>query len=122
MENAQLETGYGIRRLALMVMESALKIMQLKQARDGEKDIPTSVVFTPKEEQYLERLLPALEGQTVKQKNPYPKGQLARAAWIIARLGGWKGYKSSRLPGTKTFKRGFDKFNAMVIAWDLNSS
>lgn len=116
-----LETGYGLRKLGLMVMECAIKIMQLKQARDGQTDIPVSSVFTSKEEEYLERVLPSLEGKTEKQKNPHPKGNLARAAWIIARLGGWKGYASSRLPGSKTFKRGLDKFNTMTWAWNLES-
>lgn len=122
LENALLETGYGLRKLGLMVMESAIKIMQLKQARDGQTDTPASVVFSSREEEYLERVLPKLEGKTEKQKNPHPKKSLARAAWIIARLGGWKGYTSSRLPGSKTFKIGLDKFNSIAWAWDIDST
>lgn len=122
LENALLETGYGLRKLGLMVMENAIKIMQLKQARDGESGIKVSAVFSSKEEEYLERILPTLEGETAKLKNPHTKKTLARAAWIIARLGGWKGYTSSRLPGTKTFKRGLDKFNAMALAWNIIDS
>lgn len=122
LENALLETGKSLRKLGLMVMESAMKIMQLKQARDGQTDIPVSSVFSSKEEEYLERILPTLEGQTEKQKNPHTRETLARAAWIIARLGGWKGYTSSRLPGSKTFKRGLDKFNMMASAWNIDST
>jgi hypothetical protein len=33
-----------------------------------------------------------LEGKTEKQKNPHARGTLARAAWVIDRLGGWSGY------------------------------
>lgn len=102
-------------------MENAVKIMQLKQARDGKTDIKVSSVFTAQEQEYLERVLPTVEGKTEKLKNPHPKQSLARAAWIIARLGGWKGYASSRLPGTKTFKNGLDKFNAMAWAWSISS-
>lgn len=116
-----LETGYGLRKLGIMVMDSAIKIMQLKQARDGQTDIPVHSVFSSQEEEYLERLVPILEGKTEKQKNPHPKGSLARAAWVIARLGGWKGYTSSRLPGSKTFKRGLDKFNTMTWTWNFDS-
>ena len=122
MENAQLETGNGLRKLGLMVMNSAIKIMQLKQARDGQTDIPLSTAFTDQEEKYLERILPELEGKTDKLKNPHPKKSLARAAWVIARLGGWKGYRSSRLPGTKTFKRGLDKFETIAWGWSLDST
>src|SRR4051812_8249485 len=32
--------------------------------------------------------------------NPHPTDSLAWAAWIIARLGGWNGYASSRPPGS----------------------
>ncbi|MEG3144607.1 hypothetical protein U1839_08060, partial [Sphingomonas sp. RT2P30] len=32
------------------------------------------------------------EGKTERQKNPHPKGSLAYAAWVCARLGGWTGY------------------------------
>lgn len=94
--------------------------MQLKQARSGTQ-MQTNEVFSQEEEGYLERILPTLEGKTEKQKNPYPKGNLARAAWVVARLGGWKGYTSSRLPGSKTFKRGLDKFEQIAWAWSLDS-
>jgi len=37
---------------------------------------------------------------------------LAWAAWIIARLGGWKGYSTSESPpGSLTMRRGLDAFD-----------
>ena len=36
--------------------------------------------------------LAQLEGRTQRQKNPHPRGSLAYAAWVCARLGGWTGY------------------------------
>ncbi len=102
-------------------MDSATKILQLRQARDGKSDVPAQRVFNEKEQEGLEKILPQIEGKTEKLKNPHPKGTLSRAAWVIARLGGWKGYASSRPPGMKTFKRGLDKFNAMVWAWTIDS-
>jgi hypothetical protein len=40
------------------------------------------------------------------QSNPHPKASLAWAAWIIAKLGGWNGYASSKPPGPITFFNG----------------
>ena len=40
----------------------------------------------------LEAFCATLEGKTERQKNPHPKGSLAYAAWVAARLGGWTGY------------------------------
>ena len=116
-----LETGYGLRKLGVMVMQSALKILQLRQARDGTADIQLEEVFNQEEQDALSKILPKLQGETVSLKNPHPEGQLSWAAWIIARLGGWKGYRSSSPPGMKTYKRGLDRFNAMVWAWHIDS-
>jgi hypothetical protein len=122
LENALLESGYGLRKLGIMVMDNAAKILQLRQAREGQTNLSADAVFDETEQQYLERILPTLEGNTEKLKNPYPVQSLSRAAWVIARLGGWKGYSTSRLPGMKTFKRGLDKFNIMVWAWEIDST
>ena len=121
MENALLETGYGLRKLGIMVMDNATKILQLRQVRDGNCEVPLETVFTPKEPEGLKTILPQMEGQTEALKNPHAADQLSWAAWIIARLGGWKGYATSRPPGMKTFKRGLDKFNAMLWAWEIDS-
>ncbi|MDP2414315.1 hypothetical protein [Daejeonella sp.] len=43
-----------------------------------------------------------LQGRTEKQKNPYSTKDLKRYAWVLARLGGWKGYESKRTPGITT--------------------
>lgn len=110
-ESSELESGKSIRKLLILGMEASIKIMALKASRSGETEAKTAELFKEKEISLLEILNQKLEGQTELQQNPYPKINLAWAAWIIARLGGWKGYKSQRPPGTITFKRGFDKFN-----------
>ena len=40
----------------------------------------------------LEACSARLEGKAARQKNPHPRGSLAYAAWVCARLGGWTGY------------------------------
>jgi hypothetical protein len=39
--------------------------------------------------------------------------------WTIARLGGWKGYKSQRPPGLTTLQEGLDKFYSIFNGWIL---
>ena len=60
-----------------------------------------------------------MEGKTEKQKNQLPRNQLSWAAWVIARLGGWKGYQSQPPPGPITMKRGLDKFATLLEAYRL---
>jgi hypothetical protein len=53
---------------------------------------PLSDAFDVGDQPVLERVSHSLEGKTQEQKNPHPKGTLAFAAWVFARLGGWTGY------------------------------
>ena len=95
-------------------MLTALKILQLRQDRDGLCSMGAYLVFSEQEIEFAERVSHTrYEGKTQLQKNPHPVGTLARMSWIIARMGGWKGYRSSGNPGPITLKRGLDKFNLM---------
>jgi hypothetical protein len=96
---------------------AAVTIMKLKQARDGTTQEGLEVVFDATDEPLLEELTFELEGNTQKQKNPHPPGSLARAQWVIARLGGWDGYYGK--PGPKTYRRGLDKFYAIKLGAKL---
>ena len=46
-------------------------------------------VFTEPEIETIAALNPTLEGKTERQQNPHLSRSLARAAWVIARLGSW---------------------------------
>ena len=53
----------------------------------------------------------------MKQKNPYPKGTLAFAAWVIARLGGWTAYYGK--PGPKIMRLGLEAFRRIKYGTTL---
>jgi hypothetical protein len=65
-------------------------------------DRQLAAAFEPESRPILEALSAKLEGRTARQKNPYPKGSLGFAAWVIARLGGWDRYYGK--PGPKTMR------------------
>jgi len=52
-------------------------------------------------------------------QNNYSECELSWASWVIARLGGWKGYTKQRPPGPITMKRGLDKFDLIYQGWLL---
>jgi hypothetical protein len=119
LEDSQIETADRLLKLAAIAAKAAVITLQLLQARDAPVSEPASIAFTTDEIAVLERLNSQLEGKTSLQKNPNPKATLRWAAWIIAKLGGWDGYPSSKPPGPITFKNGLQRFHAMVAGWSL---
>ena len=120
-EDSQLETAERLLKLAAIAAKAAVIILQLLQARDGPFTEPASIAFAADEIAVLDRLNSQLEGKTSLQKNPNPRASLRWAAWIIAKLGGWDGYPSSKPPGPITFKNGLQYFHAMVAGWSLKN-
>lgn len=119
-ESTELESGKSIRKLTIIIMKVSLKIQQLKAAREGNTDIKVTEVFKPEEVECLVRINEEVSGDTIKQQNPYDKNNLAWATWIIARLGGWQEfYNKSRPPGNKTLKWGLDKFEGIMIGYNI---
>lgn len=121
LEDSQLETAEGLLKLTAIATRAACMTMQLVHARDGRSGQPAALVFSPPEVQTLKALLPRIEGNTAAQRNPHPSNSLAWAAWIIAKLGGWDGYKSSKPPGPITFGNGLKAFHAIAIGWSLGN-
>jgi hypothetical protein len=122
LESSQLEHGARLEKLAVMAFSAAVRVMQLTLARDGESARPATDAFDGNEINVLQHIQPTLEGKTEKQKNPHSLRSLAWVAWIIARLGGWKGYASERKPGPITMLRGLKKFAAIQQGWLLARS
>jgi hypothetical protein len=121
LEDSQIETADRLVKLAAIAAKAAVVILQLLQARNGPFSEPASIAFTPDELAVLTGLNAKLEGKTSLQKNPNPKESLRWAAWIIAKLGGWDGYPSSKPPGPITFKNGLQQFHAIVTGWSLKN-
>ena len=109
-ESSQLGDGFKLKKLLAMTLEVALQVMRLKLSLNDETQKQDNL-FNSKEISFLKKLNRKIEGQTQKQKNPYDEKTLARIAWIIARIGGWTGYKSQGAPGYITIKNGLDKYH-----------
>lgn len=118
-ESSQVETAQGLSKLVCLALQATVRILQLTLARDGANSAPISSVFDAQEIKILQRILPTLEGRTQKQKNPHQPGSLAQAVWIIARLGGWKGYASEAKPGPITMLHGLQRFEAICNGWHI---
>ena len=120
-QSSRLDDYDALTKLALLALMAAVQILQLVQARDGKTEQKSDEVFDETEIQVIEQLNKQLEGKTAKQKNPHPPLSLAFAAWVIARLGGWKPNASPRPPGPITLFDGMVIFHNIVCGYKLNS-
>jgi Transposase DDE domain len=118
LEATQLESLEAIERLTLLALSVAVRTLQLIEGRDNPA-FAASVAFNDEQQQCLEQVAPTLQGRTRKQQNPYPNNSLAWATWIVARLGGWSGYRSQRPPGMPTLVHGLRQFEAIFLGWKL---
>ncbi len=114
LEDSQIETAERLLKLTAIATKAAVLTLQLLQARDGRSHEPAKTAFGPNELALLDRLAVKYKARTALQQNPHHKSSLAWAAWLIARLGGWDGYPSSKPPGPITFKHGIEQFHAMT--------
>jgi hypothetical protein len=119
LEDSQLETAERLIKLTAIAAKAAVTTMQLVQARTAPNGEPASLAFSEDEIAVLDKLNAELQGATKLQKNPHRKRSLKWATWIIAKLGGWDGYPSSKPPGPITFKHGLEEFHAIVAGWSL---
>lgn len=106
-----------LEKLVAAILIAAVTVMQLVAERDGVAKRPLAVAFDPDDQPALEAVCRSLEGKTDKQKNPHPRGSLAYAAWVFARLGGWTGYYGK--PGPIVMLRGLTDFHAIKHGWNL---
>jgi len=95
-EGIRIEEPQPRDKLITAALIAAVAVQQLVHGRDGAEPggppRPCTDVFEPDDIPLIEAWCSKLEGKTERQKNPHPKGSLAYAAWVCARLGGWTGY------------------------------
>ena len=121
-EETQLLTGWAIRKLTVLILNAALRVMQLYMAYGKEESQPIEEVFTSDEIKCLNKIEQNLLKETPKVINTFNKNQLSWASWIIARLGGWKGNARQRRAAPITIKRGLEKFEMIYQGWKLSFS
>ena len=118
-EDSQIDSAPPLLNLIAVATKAAAITIQLVQARDGQSTLPASVAFDDNQIAALAALNARYQARSPRQRNPHSIASLAWAGWIIARLGGWDAYPSSRPPGPITFKRGLDYFLAIATGWEL---
>lgn len=118
-EKCELRKYNALVKFAILGLIAAGNILKLVQARNGKTQQKAEQLFSNQEIEIIEKLNPTLEGNTEKQKNPHPKKSLAFAAWVIARIGGWKGYQKQRPPGPINFLNGLTIFYNIVKGVNL---
>ena len=118
-EAVRLVEGGPFEKLVAASLIAAVTVLQLVREREGTAKRPLEDAFDPEDQPMLELVSTSLEGKTARQKNPHPKGSLAFAAWVIARLGGWTGYYGK--PGPVVMLHGLVQFHAIKHGWTLHN-
>jgi hypothetical protein len=118
-ETCELQYLDAILKMTVMVFQAAFTVLRLLLARGKPQAQPIDQVFTPSQRKCLALLNQKYQGNTAKQQNLHPPDQLSWAAWIIGRMGGWKGLTSQGLPGPITMKKGLELFHIYFDAWKL---
>ena len=109
-ENAEISDPKVMVRFAALAAIAAITVTQLLRARDNPSGQSMRDAFDPDDEPLIEAVCKDYEGNkpTKRQTNPYPRGTLAYATWVMARLGGWTGYYGK--PGSLNL-RGYEFFD-----------
>ena len=112
-EDSELGDPEALMNFATMAAIAAVTVTQLLRARDNPGGQAAADAIDAADEALIEAICADYEGPnpTPRQTNPHPKGTMARAAWVIARLGGWTVYYGK--PGPKVLNQGLERLNAI---------
>jgi hypothetical protein len=121
-EGLRIEEPAPRANLLMAALIAAVVVQQMVHARDGGPGPlrPCTDAFDPEDLPLLEAFCAKLQGKTERQKNPHPKGSLAYAAWVCARLGGWTGYYGK--PGPVVMLQGWLEIQAAKRALSVLAS
>lgn len=113
-EDIQVESPHAFEVNLAVCIKSAYETALLKKGFDGKDDtVPDTLVFTPLELRIVGNLNKKFNTKKKIYKNPFPKGSLAWASWVVACEGGWSAMPSQPKPGLITFKRGIDRIETI---------
>lgn len=119
-EETELENGWAIRKLVIMQMTALLKILQMNIAyADPEGGQPIEEVFDTGQIKVLELMNNKLQGKSTKLQNHHDPKRTKWAAWVVGRIGGWKGYDSQGPPGVIVLKQGLDRLSYITEGINL---
>jgi Transposase DDE domain len=118
-EAVRIADGGPFENLTTATLIAAIQVLQLVRERDGAARRPIEDALEPEDRPALEAVCQTLEGRTARQKNPHPKGSLAYASWVCARLGGWTGYYGK--PGPIVMMQGLQSLKARIEGWRLHA-
>ena len=114
-EETEMESGWAIRKLVVLQMAALLKVLQMNIAySQPEGGQPIEEVFTAEQIEVLHLMNKKLQGRTNKLGNHNDPKRTKWAAWVIGRIGGWKGYDSQGPPGVIVLLRGLDRLNYLI--------
>jgi len=114
-EQSELASGWALRKLVVLQLSALLKILQMNIAYSHpEGGQPIEEVFDEEQIEVLHKLDIKLQGKTQKLQNNNNPKTTKWAAWIIGRLGGWKGYDSQGPPGVIVLKRGLERLGFIM--------
>ena len=118
-EALRIADGGPFEKLLAACLIAAITVLQLVRERDGVARRPLDDAFDAADQPIIEAVSASLEGKTARQKNPHPRGSLAYAAWVLARLGGWTGYYGK--PGPVVMLAGLTQVHAIKHGWSLRN-
>ena len=119
-ESSALESGYSIRKLTIICMVAALKILQMMIASTSIEEQPINLIFNSGEVACLEKIDEKKFGKHLVRPNTNTPKTIKWAYQIIGKLGGWKADNKHRKAGPITLQRGLIRFYEIYEGWQLN--
>lgn len=121
-ESSELESGYSIRKLTLICMVAALKILQMMIASISTADQDIRLLLNEEEIECLEKINKNKFAIHKTQQNTYKPKTIKWAYCVIGRLGGWKADNKQRKAGPITLQKGLIKFYEIFEGWKMHKN